>query len=36
MSQRAMMPYGWEGNCRSGVALDMRHRPKWFIHLQAQ
>jgi len=21
------MPCGWEGNRRSGVALDMRHRP---------
>jgi len=30
------MPYGWEGNCRSGVALAMHHRLQWFIHLQAQ
>ena len=29
------MPCGWEGNRRSGVALAMRHRLKWFIHLQA-
>jgi len=24
--QRAVMPYGWEGNRRSGVALAVRHR----------
>jgi len=30
-----MMPYGWEGNRRSGVALATRHRLQWFIHLQA-
>ena len=30
------MPRGWEGNCRSGVALAMRHGLKWFIHLWAQ
>jgi len=30
------MPRGWEGNCRSGVALAMRHGLKWSIHLQAQ
>ena len=29
------MPCGWEGNRRSGVALAMRHRLQWFIHLQA-
>jgi len=29
------MPYGWEGNRRSGVALAMRHRLKWFTHLRA-
>ena len=29
------MPYGWEGNRRPGVALAMRHRLKWFIHLWA-
>ena len=23
---------GWEGNCRFGVALAMRHRQQWFIH----
>jgi len=34
--QRATMLYGWEGNCRSGVALAMRHRLQWFIHLPAQ
>jgi len=26
----------WEGNHRSGIALAMRHRPKWLIHLRAQ
>jgi len=26
----------WKGNRRSGVALAMRHRLKWFIHLRAQ
>ena len=30
------MPFGWEGNRRSGVALAMRHRPQWFIHLWVQ
>jgi len=30
------MSYDWEGNHRSGVALAMRHRLKWFIHLRAQ
>jgi len=30
---RATMPYGWEGNRRSGVALAMRHGLQWFIHL---
>ena len=29
------MPCGWEGNRRSGVALAMRHRLKWFIQLRA-
>ena len=29
------MPCGWEGNRRSGVALGVRHRLQWFIHLQA-
>jgi len=29
----AVMPCVWEGNCRSGVALAMRHRLQWFIHL---
>jgi len=27
---------GWEGNRRSGVALAMRYRQQWFIHLRAQ
>jgi len=26
----------WKGNRRSGVALAMCHRLKWFIHLRAQ
>ena len=26
-------PYDWEGNRRSDVALAVRHRLKWFIHL---
>ena len=30
------MSCGWEGNRRSGVALAMHHRLKWFIHLRAQ
>jgi len=29
------MPRGWEGNRRSGVALAMRHRLQWFIHIRA-
>ena len=29
------MPCVWEGNRRSGVALAMRHRLKWFLHLRA-
>ena len=33
--QRAVMPCGWEGNRRSGVALATRHRLKWIIHLPA-
>jgi len=31
-----VMPRGWEGNRRSGVALAMCHKLKWFIHLRAQ
>jgi len=27
------MPCGWEGIRRSGIALAMRHRLQWFIHL---
>jgi len=30
------MSCDWEGNRRSGVALAMRHRLQWFIHLRAQ
>jgi len=33
--QAAVMPCGWEGNRRSGVALATRHRLQWFIHLPA-
>ena len=33
--QGAVMPCGWEGNRRSGVALAMRHRLQWFIQLRA-
>jgi len=32
----AVMPHGWEGNRRSGVAQAMRHRLKWFIRLGVQ
>jgi len=28
--------FGWEGNRRFGVALAMRRRQQWFIHLRAQ
>jgi len=30
-----VMPCGWEGNRRYGVALVMRHRLEWLIHLRA-
>jgi len=30
------MSCDWEGNRRSGIALAMRHRLKWFIHLRAE
>jgi len=30
------MSCDWEGNRRSGVALAMRHRLKWFIQLRDQ
>jgi len=30
------MSCDWEGNRRSDVAVAMRHRLKWFIHLRAQ
>jgi len=30
------MSCDWEGNRRSGIALAMRHRLEWFIHLYAQ
>ena len=29
------MPSRWEGNRRSGVALAMRHRLRWFNHQRA-
>jgi len=28
-----MPPCSWEGNRRSGVALSMHYRLKWFVHL---
>jgi len=34
--QKAMMPYSWEGNRRSGVTLTMHHRLQWFIHIRTQ
>ena len=33
--QGAVMPCGWKGNRWSGVALSMRPRLQWFIHLRA-
>jgi len=30
------MSCDWEGKHRSGIALAMRHRLKWFIHLRTQ
>jgi len=33
--QLAVMSCSWGGNRRSGVALAMRHRLLWFIHLRA-
>ena len=30
-----VMPCCWEGNRRSDIALAMRHRFKWSIHLRA-
>jgi len=30
------MPYGWEGNRSSSVALAMHHRLKWFIRQRTQ
>ena len=33
---RAATSCDWEGNRRSGVALAMCHRLKWFIHLRDQ
>jgi len=35
-SHRAMMPYGREANCGSGIALAVRHKLKWFIHQRAE
>jgi len=35
LSQEAM-PYGWEGNRRSGVALAMRHRLNPLMHKVAK
>jgi len=31
--QGAVMPCGWEGNLRSGIALVMHQRLQWLIHL---
>jgi len=36
IAAEAVMPYSWEGNRRSGVALAMHHILWWFIHPQAQ
>jgi len=36
ISHGAAMSCDWEGNRTSGVALTMRHRLEWFIHLHAQ
>jgi len=30
------MSCDWEGNRKSVIALDMRNRLKWFIHLRDQ
>jgi len=35
-SQGAEMHCSWEGNRRSGIALAVRHRLQWFIHLQVR
>jgi len=35
-SRGAATPYSWKGKRRPGIALDMRHRLQWFIHLQTQ
>jgi len=35
-SRTSAMSCGWEGNRRSGVALAIRHRLKWFDHQRAQ
>ena len=32
--QGAVMPGGWKSNRTSGVALAMRHKLQWFIHLR--
>jgi len=29
-----VLVYRWKGNRRSGVAVAMRHRLRWFIHLR--
>jgi len=34
--QGAVMPCGWKGNRTAGVALAMRHRLHWFIHLHVR
>jgi len=35
-TQSSDAPHSWEDKCGSGVALAMRHRLQWFIHLWAQ
>ena len=35
-AELAVITCGWEGYHRSGVALAMRHRLQWFIHLRAR
>ena len=35
-SQGAVMPCSWEGSRRSDVALAVRHKLYWFIHLRVQ
>ena len=34
-SRGVVTPCGWEGNRRSGIALAMHHRLRWFVHQRA-